>query len=38
MLSKCDQNLSDNLSELEKTSKKIVNKIDTLKSYGSTMS
>jgi hypothetical protein len=33
LLGKCDQNLSDNLSELEKCSKNIGKKIDELRVY-----
>lgn len=33
VLAKCDQNLSDNLSDLDKSAKQIVRKIDELKSY-----
>jgi transketolase len=37
LLSKCDQNLSDNLAELERNSKSIVKKIEELKGYSATM-
>ncbi len=37
VLAKCDQNLSDNLSDLDKSAKQIVRKIDELKSYSMTM-
>lgn len=38
LLSKCDGNLADNLSELDKTSKFIVKRIDELKTSSVTMS
>jgi hypothetical protein len=37
VLSKCDQNLTDNLAELDKSAKQIVRRIDELKSHTLTM-
>lgn len=38
VLARCDDNLADNLSELEKTSKNIARRIEDLRGYSSNMS